>query len=199
MMKKILVLMIFCSLFITTKSYAQQESYMSLQYSVSFGSGDLGDYISAASWRGALLEYRSPVKTNLMVGVDLGWNVFYEKKDYDTYTVGTESLSGIQYRYQNAVPILVSADYLILSESLLKPYVGLGIGTLFSERATDMGMYRWVQNPWQFALKGEVGVLYELSYRNSVKFAAKYYNAFKSNSLDGQSYFSLSLGMAWAL
>jgi len=192
--------MIFCSLFITTKSYAQQESYMSLQYSVSFGTGDLGDYISAASWRGALLEYRSAVKGKLMVGVDLGWNVFYEKKDYDTYSVGTESLSGIQYRYQNAVPILVAADYLILSsESLVKPYVGLGIGTIYNERSTDMGMYRWKENPWQFALKGELGLLYELSYRSSVKFAAKYYNGFKSNSLDGQSYFSLNLGMAWVL
>jgi len=191
--------MIFCSLFITTKSYAQQESYMSLQYSVSFGSGDLGDYISAASWRGALLEYRSALRGNLMVGVDLGWNVFYEKKDYDTYTVDTESLSGTQYRYQNAVPILVSADYLILSEGALKPYVGLGIGTLYSERSTDMGMYRWKQNPWQFAVKGELGVLYALSYNTSVKFAAKYYNGFKSNSLDGQSYFSLNLGMAWTL
>lgn len=191
--------MIFCSLFLTTKSYAQQESYMSLQYAVSFGSGDLGDYISTASWRGILMEYRAPVSTNLMLGVDLGWNVFYERKDYDTYSVGTESLSGIQYRYQNTVPILVSADYLILSESPLKPYVGFGIGTIFNERTTDMGMYRWVENPWQFALKGELGVLYELSYRNSVKFAAKYYNGFKTNSLDGQSYFSLSLGMAWVL
>lgn len=191
--------MIFCSLFITTKSYAQQESYMSLQYSVSFGSGDLGDYVSAASWRGALLEYRGALRGNLMVGVDLGWNVFYERKDYDTYTVGTESLSGVQYRYQNSVPILASADYVFRSESLLKPYVGLGIGTLFSERSTDMGMYRWKENPWQFAVKGELGVLYELSYRSSVKFAAKYYNGFKSNSLDGQSYFSLNLGMAWTL
>ena len=199
MMKKILVLMIFCSLFITTKSYAQQESYMSLQDSVSFGSGDLGDYISAASWRGALLEYRGAVRGNLMVGVDLGWNVFYEKKDYDTYSIGTESLSGVQYRYQNAVPILVSADYLIFSDKPLKPYVGLGIGTLFSERVTDMGMYRWTQNPWQFAMKGELGLLYELSYNSSVKFAAKYYNGFKTNTLDNQGYFSLSLGMAWVL
>ena len=199
MMKKILVLIIFCSLFITTKSYAQQESYMSFQYSVSFGTGDLGDYISAASWRGVLLEYRGAVRGNLMVGGDLGWNVFYEKKDYDTYTVGTESLSGTQYRYQNTVPILVTADYIFLSEKAVKPYVGLGIGTLYSERSTDMGLYRWKQNPWQFALKGELGLLYELSYKSSVKFAAKYYNGFKSNSLDGQSYFSLNLGMAWVL
>lgn len=191
--------MIFCSLLITSKSYGQQESYMSLQYGVSFGTGDLGDYVSKASWRGILLEYRATMSDNLMVGAEVGWNVFYEKKDYDTYTIDTESLSGVQFRTQNVVPILASADYLIMPLSALKPYVGLGVGTMFNERSTDMGMYRWTQNSWQFALKGELGLLYQLNYTSSIKFAAKYYNGFKTNSLDGQGYFSLSLGMAWVL
>jgi outer membrane protein W len=198
-MKKIFFFMIVCSLLITSKSYGQQGSYISAQYAVSFGTGDLSDYISKASWRGVLLEYRSAVLGNLMVGADVGWNVFYEKKAYDTYSVGTESLSGIQYRNQNIVPVLASADYLILSDKTLKPYVGLGLGTIYSERATDMGIYRWVENTWQFALKGELGLLYQVSYNSSIKFAAKYYNGFKTNSLDSQGYFSLSLGMAWEL
>lgn len=191
--------MIFCSLLITTKGYGQLERYFSMQYAVSFGTGDMSDFISAVSWRGALIEYRMPVKQNLFAGVDLGWNVFYEKKDHDTYTVGTESLSGVQYRYQNEVPILASFDYLISSDKPLKPYVGLGIGTIYSERATDMNLYRLEERTWQFALKGELGVLYELNYATSIKFAAKYYNGFKTGTLDNQGYFSLSLGMAWAL
>ena len=191
--------MIFCSLLITTKGYGQLERYFSMQYAVSFGTGDMSDFISAVSWRGALIEYRMPVKQNLFAGVDLGWNVFYEKKDHDTYTVGTESLSGVQYRYQNEVPILASFDYLISSDKPLKPYVGLGIGTIYSERATDMNMYRLEERTWQFALKGELGVLYELNYATSIKFAAKYYNGFKTGTLDNQGYFSLSLGMAWSL
>ncbi|MEA3479446.1 MAG: OmpW family outer membrane protein, partial [Bacteroidota bacterium] len=157
------------------------------------------DYISKTSWRGALMEYRAAVRSNLLVGVDLGWNVFYERKDYDTYTVDTRSLSGIQYRYQNEVPILVSFDYLIATEGAVKPYVGLGIGTIYSERATDMNLYRLLEKTWHFGLKGELGVLYEISYTTNIKFAAKYYNAFKTETLDTQGYISLSLGMAWDL
>jgi hypothetical protein len=198
-MKKIIFLTIFCSLLVTSKSFGQQESYISIQYAVSFGTGDLSDYISAVSWRGFLMEYRAAVKNNLLAGVDAGWNVFYEKKDYDTYTVGTESLSGVQFRYQNSVPILASFDYLISSENALKPYIGVGIGTIFSERATDMNLYRLEEKTWQFALKGELGILYEISYNASVKFAAKYYTGFKTNTLDTQGYVSLSLGMAWVL
>lgn len=198
-MKKILFLLIVCSLLISSKSYAQQDSYISVQYAVSFGTGDLSDYISKTSWRGVQMEYRNPVRSNLLVGLDVAWNVFYERKDYDTYTVDTRSLSGVQYRYQNEVPILASVDYLISSENALKPYIGFGLGTIYSERATDMNLYRMREKTWQFALKGEVGLLYEINYSSAVKFAAKYYNAFKTETLDSQGYFSISLGMAWDL
>ncbi len=198
-MKKIIVLMMFCCLLFVTKGYGQQQAYMSVKYAVSFASGDMGDFISAASWRGTVVEYRAPAKGNLMVGVDVGWNVFYEKKNKDTYTVGNETLTGVQYRYQNEVPILVSADYLFSSDQPLKPYVGLGIGTMYSERATDMNLYRLSESTWHFAVKGELGLLYEVSYSSSIKFAAKYYNGFKTSKLDNQGYFSLSLGMAFEL
>jgi outer membrane protein W len=145
------------------------------------------------------MEYRGEVTDHLLLGVDVGWNVFYEKKEKDTYTIGTESLSGVQYRYQNEVPMLGTLDYLISSEGPVKPYVGLGIGTIYSERATDMNLYRLEQNTWQFALKGEVGVLYEMSYAAAIKLAAKYYNGFKTGTLENQGYFSISLGMAWTL
>jgi opacity protein-like surface antigen len=97
------------------------------------------NYISQPSFRGGLIEYRKAIKDNVLVGVDFGWNVFYEKKDADTYTSGTEALSGVQYRTQNAIPILVSAEYFLSTENALKPYVGLGIGTMYLERSTDMG------------------------------------------------------------
>jgi len=198
-MKKIFFSLIVCLLLIGSKSYGQQDSYISVQYAVSFGSGDLSDYISKASWRGFLIEYRASVTSKLLVGVDVAWNVFYEQTDYDTYTIDTESLSGIQFRYQNEVPILATIDYMISSENALRPYVGLGLGTIYSARETDMNLYYLEQTTWQFALKGEAGLLFNLNYTTNIKFAAKYYNAFKTETLDNQGYFSLSLGMAFDL
>ena len=198
-MKKIIFLMIFGFLLMTAKSYAQQDSYMSVQYSVSIPTGDMGEYLSKTSWRGILIEYRGYVNSKVFAGVDAGWNVFYEKKDYDTYTQGTESLSGIQYRYQNQVPLLATIDYLLMPDNALRPYVGLGIGTMYSERATDMNLYRLKLNSWQFAVKGEVGILYEVSYSSAVKFGVKYYNGFKTGSMENQGYLSINLGMAWGL
>ena len=183
-MKRIIILTIFCSLFLITKGFSQQQRYTSFQYAVSKGVGNMAEYISATSFRGALFEYRGVVNDQLMVGIDLGWNVFYEKKDHDSYTYGTETISGVQYRTLNEFPMLISADYLISSASAFKPYVGLGIGTIYTKKSTDMGIYRWQENIWQFALKPELGFLYEISYNTSLKIALKYYNGFKTKNID---------------
>ncbi len=199
-MKQLIAIAALAFVVATHSAYSQQPSYMSLQYSTGFGSGDLSDFISAPSFRGALVEYRQAVQDNLFVGFDLGWNVFYEKRESATYTSGTESISGVQYRYQNEIPILIAADYLILTEDAFRPYVGLGIGTMYTERSTEMNLYRIEENPWHFAVKPEVGFLYELSYSTSLKVGAKYYYGFKSGKMDAaQGYFSLSAGLAFNL
>ncbi len=88
---------------------------------------------------------------------------------------------------------------MIATDKPLKPYIGLGIGTLYSERSTDMNLYRLKQNPWHFAIKPEVGLLYEMSYDVSFKIAAKYYNGFQAGDLTTQGYFSISGGFAFTL
>lgn len=198
-MKKIIAFTVFALLLFGQNAYSQQSGYWSVQYAMGFGTGDLGDYISKTSFRGGVLEYRKAVTDQVLVGFEVGWNVFYEKKDYDTYTVGTESLSGIQYRTENATPILISAEYFFPTENTLKPYVGFGIGTMYTKRTTDMGQWRLEEDPWSFAIKPEIGFLYQLSGGTSFKMAAKYYNGFSTSQLDAQSYFSISAGMAFNL
>jgi len=196
-MKKIIFITIFCFLFIANKGYSQQ-SYISASYSIGFASGDLSDYISAASFRGTSLEYRGYVTNNISAGVDLGWNVFYDKLDYDTYTQGTRSLSGLQYRYSNQVPVFASADYMISPGEKFNPYVGFGLGTMYSKRETDMGMYTIMdETAWHFAIKPEIGAIVEYNRAIDLKLSAKYITGFKAGDLPTQSYFSLNFGFVF--
>jgi outer membrane protein len=196
-MKKIIAIVIFFTLTSATYVYSQQGGHTSVQYEMSFATGDLGEYISQPSFRGFSVQYRKTVTDFLMVGIDAGWNVFYEKKDYDSYTVGTATLSGVQWRTQNQVPLLVSADYVIIPDGRVRPYVGLGIGTMYSERSTDMGTWRLVQNPWHFALKPEAGVLVEMSPASAFKLSAKYLTGFSAGDLETQGYFTIAVGFAF--
>ena len=195
-MKKIIALVIFCSFVSMTSVFSQAENHISIQYDMSFGTGDLGDYISAGRFRGASAQYRYAATDNILVGIDAAWNVFYEKKDYDSYTSGTMTLSGVQYRYQNQVPLLVAVDYVFSPDKDFQPYIGLGIGTMYSERNTTMGIWVLEENPWQFAIKPEVGLLYNFSFGSALKLGFKYYTGF-GGDLGTQGYFTISAGFAW--
>jgi hypothetical protein len=196
-MKRIIVLAILIQLVSLSNLFSQDKSHFSVQYDMSFGTDDLGDFISNPSFRGISAQYRSAVTDNVLVGVDAGWNVFYEKKEYDSYTSGTQTVSGIQYRYQNEIPVLIAVDYLITNDKKIQPYVGFGIGTMYTERATDMNLYRYEISPWHFAMKPEVGLLFDISGNTALKLAAKYYYGFKTSDLDSQGYFTVSAGFAF--
>ena len=195
-MKKIFALVIFCSLLSVTNLYSQAENHLSIQYDMSFATGDMGTYISAPSFRGASAQYRYAVTDNILVGIDAAWNVFYERMEEDSYTSGTITLTGVQYRYQNQVPLLVAADYLFMADKDFQPYVGLGIGTMYSERNTQMGIWYVEENPWQFALKPEVGMMFNMATGSAVKLGFKYYTGM-GGDLDTQGYFTVSLGFAF--
>ncbi len=194
-MKKIF-LAVLLTLIITATQVNAQESLFSIQYSVGFGTGDLKDFNSAASFRGMSFEYRYMMQPAYSVGFETSYNLFYDKMDYATYTKGTISVSGIQYRYTHAVPVLAAFDYYLKPDGEINPFVGLGIGTLYTYRDLDMGMFTLENDVWQFALRPQVGVLVSTSFADLIV-AAKYFNGFKANDTDGQSYFTINVGLVF--
>ena len=194
-MKKIFFVFLLTGIIAATQVKAQ-ESFFSVQYSVGFGISDLKDFNSSASFRGMGFEYRYFMQPALAVGVETGYNLFYDRMDYATYTKGTESLSGIQYRYTHAVPALVAFDYYLIPDTQFNPFAGLGIGTLYTDREIDMGMFSRQSDAWQFALRPEIGVLISTNSADLIV-AAKYFNGFKSSKTDGQQYFTINLGIVF--
>ena len=175
-----------------------QSGYTSFQYQIGFGMGDLGDYISKTSFRGAVFDYQKNMTSNISVGLELAWNTFYEDMEYGTYTDGTVSLSGKQFRYSNMFPMLATVEYYFISEGQVKPYFNLGLGTMFTIRTTDMGTWRLEDKVWQFALKPELGLIYEAGLNTSLKLEAKYYTGFGS-SLETQSFLAISTGLVFTI
>jgi outer membrane protein W len=193
-MKKILLVFLLTGMISLTQLNAQVD-FFSVQYSIGFGTGDMSEFIEKTSWRGVSFEYRSFVTPNVGVGIESGVNTFYEKKDYATYTEGTRSLSGTQYRYINTVPILAAVDYYFQPDAQINPFLGLGIGTIYNRRDLDMGLYTIEEEAWQFALRPELGVLFNVSEGLDLMLAAKYYAGFRGGDLDAQNYFTINLGL----
>jgi hypothetical protein len=192
-MKKIFILTIFLALGLASFS---QNNFTASQYSMGFGAGDMHDFIGKASFRGFTIDYRYMSQPAVGVGFDIGWNVFYEELPDDIYDYGDITVSGKQWRYSNHFPILAAVDYFFRPDAQLSGYTGLGIGTMYSLRNLDMGTYTFEWDAWHFALRPEIGLLFNLAPGVNFNVAGKYYYGFKAGDLPAQGYFTLNVGFA---
>ena len=195
-MKKILSIF---TIMLVTCGALQAQSTFTVAYSMGFASCDLSDFISQASFRGATMEFRKMVQPNIGVGLTFGWNVFYEELSRESYTVGSSTLTGKQFRYSNHFPMLLGGNYYLSPGEQFNPFVGLGIGTIYTRRNTDMNLYTLEQEAWNFALQPEVGFLYTLTDGAAIYVSGRYNQGFKAgNELDAaQSYFTLNVGFSF--
>jgi len=193
-MKKIFMLTIFMAFALSAFS---QRSFTALEYSMGFGTGNIHDFISSASFRSFAIDYRNLVQPNIGVGVDFGWNVFYKDIPDDVYEYNNITFSGKQWRYSNHFPILAAMDYYIKPDQKLSGYAGLGIGTMYTLQNTDMGAYTFEKDAWHFAFRPELGIVIKTEPGFAFTIVSKYYYGFKAGDLPSQGYFTLNVGMVF--
>lgn len=177
--------------------FGQQASkgYSLFTYHVSVPVGNTQDYISHTSWRGIGFEMGSFLGEKISVGLASSWNVFY--KDMGESTIITDNntiISGKQYRHINSLPIFAVGRYyfkLITTDAVL-PYTSLGVGTIYQNQKTSMGLYSSQEYGWLFALAPEIGIAYRLAYGVGLSLSAKYNHGFENNNAPGISYFSFN-------
>jgi hypothetical protein len=193
-MKKIFILIIFSVFSIAAIS---QSSLTALQYSMGFGAGNMHDYIKPASFRGFTIDYRGLVTPNVGIGVDIGWNVFYDEIPDDVYDYRNLTYSGKQWRYSNHFPMLAAVDYYTQPGGGISAFGGLGIGTMYTLQNTDMGTYTFEKDAWHFALRPELGILMEMAPGVGFTLCSKYYYGFKAGDLPAQGYFTINVGFVF--
>lgn len=175
-----------------------QGGYSSVTYSMGIPIGDMKNYIDQVSYRGINMEFFWHTNKNFDAGIELGWNVFYSKEDKNTYTQETQSITGTQFRYTNAVPMLAGLRWR-KANGKTQPYLGAGLGTTYIGRATDFGLYRITNNNWQFCVRPEAGLIYKLSDATGATVGVKYYANFKNDKMDAQSYLAVNVGFVFGL
>lgn len=190
------ILTILVALFISAAGYSQ--SLYSLNYTMSLGIGDQGDYISSASFRGLTFDGRGFISDQFSMGGVFTWSTFYEKLGGATVTEGTTTLTGTQYRYINAFPMLLTAHYYTSSDPYdTRAYLGGGLGAYKINQRTNIGTWAVVDDYWHFGIAPEVGVLIPLNMDTKLNISLKYNHAFKTKNTINYSWFALNVGFAW--
>jgi outer membrane protein len=189
--------MILACLFNKTASAQEGANIYQFQYTMGFSTGDFNDFISKGSFRGGTFEYHHLFTDNIAAGFEIGWNAWYEEMNYATYTKGTESISGKQFRYCSTVPMMASFRYHILPGEEFNPFAGIGIGTMFSDSELDMGTWAFTTETWHFALDPEIGAVYKFPGGVGALVSAKYYLAFETEESKERSYIAANVGFVW--
>jgi len=183
-------------LFVGTLGMAQ-GTFFTMRYQVAVPVGSFRDYIQQTSGRGFNMGIRTVPSDNVAVGVDLAWQGFQERKDFDTYTFGTASVSGVQFRYQNTFQFSGQAEYFLNSGEDLMPYVSMGAGALRVRRTTTFGLFEVNEAPWQFMLKPGIGCTYYLSRNSELVLGMDYVVGFRSGDMEGQSFLGFNIGFVF--
>ncbi len=171
-----------------------QTFYTNLSYDISFPMGDTRDFIEKTSFRGASFELGWYVENNLAVDLRFSWHTFYQDMPTDTYTDGTQSVTGKQFRYINSFPITAGVNYYFVNDGIIRVYGGAGLGTYKQNVRTDMGVYYVEDKPWHFGFYPEIGLNWEFSYGVGLSIFARYDVTLKTRDYNGNSYLTIGIG-----
>lgn len=174
---------------------AQDGSTFFVNYLPAMPLGETADFTDNISPRGVDFEVQKFVKDDLAIGFLIGWNIFRQKISDETFEHNDLTITGTQFRYTNIVPININAKKYFINENDMMPYVGIGLGTSFSERRNEIGVFVLTEDKWQFNVSPEVGMLYDLNYRTFLSLKLKYNYNVKAGDFPSQSYLSLGIGL----
>jgi outer membrane protein len=181
--------------FVSSVTFSQ-ATYLGGTYSISVPLGNLEDFITSGSYRGANFEGLKEIKSNLAVGWLLGWNVFAEKRAHEVYNDDNLTLTGTQYRYMNLFPMLARGLYEFGTAEGTRPFIGSGLGITADLAKTNVGLYSFRKTGWHFTLAPELGIKIPVG-NTSITASLRYVYGAKTREIDRISYLSVNLGMLW--
>jgi len=171
------------------------QTFTSIHYDISLPFGASADQTGKTSFRGAGFDFANLMTPSLSLGFHISMATFYEKVEEGRIEFNQGVITGKQYRYLNAIPMYFSTRYMI-TENNWHPFFGLGIGTMWSEGRTDMGLYSGVDKAWRFAMSPEAGIIIGApEYDLGLNVGIRYNYGFKTSDSEAEQYLSFVVGV----
>ncbi len=145
-----------------------QDMIFTLDYNLGKATNDMEKFIPDDAYRGGGLKYtkffdNSP---HWGIGVSIDWQGFYKKvqrESFPLYNPGTgqsnTDINAVQFRYMYMTPIYVSLNWYMLKDAFFLPYIGLNVGTIYTEQELYVSVYdNEINTAWDFGFAPEAGV-----------------------------------------
>jgi len=134
----------------------------------------------------------------MSLGAVFGFNSFWEETS-ELFTIGNVDVSGDQFRYTNAVPMLGMFRYYPTppESGSMRFYMGMGAGPYVIDRKLNVSYLAADDDNWHFGFAPEVGVHIPFAdYSTRGVFNVRYNYAFEAGDAPGQSWIDFEVGIA---
>jgi hypothetical protein len=195
-MKKTSVIIIAAVIGLVTVTQAQ-IGLGSVTWQVSGGLGDTKDFIDDVSFLGFGLEGRSYLGRHWTVGLSFDWQV-WDQQTTDPIHIEGGTISGRQYRYINAFPLLLNLHLYAGNIHDFRMYLGGGVGAYYIMKRLQIGLANLEDNDWFFGGGPEFGFLIpmgEMYFRASGRMNYAVRNL--SDSEDANTWWTAKVGLAY--
>lgn len=182
--------------------YSQKEQwYGAFTYSVSIPTGDTKSFVEEISWRGIGLDYRYMIDRTYSVGLNFGWNVFYERTENKTTQTENGAVTGTSDRTINAFPIMANIHYYFGERKSIRPYVGLNAGGYVMNQRFEIGVFAWERDSWEWGIAPEAGVVIPVERDFGIILNGKYNYALTGEDVFettiNHTYWQVNAGFVW--
>ena len=189
-----LVLLLLLASSLTTSVAVAGDNSFGVSWSSAIGTGNTSDFISAFQFRGLGIEYRKRVNSNVLWGLNTGYNVFAETGNETRY-LDHAQLTGEWGKYINTIPIYLAAYYEFgpYNARSGRLYTAINAGTAYLEHRASLGLYALDEDNWHLAVAPEIG--YKLPWDSFIGHLSVRYNyLFQSGAVEAQSWFEFRVG-----
>jgi outer membrane protein W len=157
------------------------------------------NYLTKASWQGARFDYQRMITSNVSVGIGVSYNSFNQYFHEQTYqrADGTGAVTSDMIRQVYTSPITASVHYYFQGD-IIKPYIGVGLGTEYSEQNAYFNIYEVSTRNWGFVARPEAGLIAKFSPNIGGFLSAAYNYATNSNDafhINHLSQFPITIGL----
>jgi hypothetical protein len=182
------------------ETYRPRQTIYILNYEMSQTVGDFHDnFVKDWSWRGFSFEGRSMVNERISLGLGFTFNRY--DQTYSLLTVARPTggvLSGPVYRYADQLAMKALVHY-YLSPGNLKPYVGVGLGGVWSYSYSQTADFARTDDGFDFIASPELGINFTAAHGASsvgLNVAVRYnYTTADFQEVNDAQSFTLAVGI----
>lgn len=181
---------------------AQEKLRLKLQYSPTQPLGGMKNYIDKTSMNGWGAALDRTINTNWHAGLQVGFQDHYKKLPRQLYVDGEQTVSAVQTRSIQVVPIQLYGSYYWGEEGKIRPYATLAAGGGFVRNDLFWGQFNSRDKGFVFTASPGAGVSIPIGrYKSSMlQFGIQYnYVPYRYEEVENLNTLQANVGIAFPL